>query len=431
MTDAPNPSNDDYNLIVPVDRDCIECDGPDCFKTGPSKRCSRCHTEFYCSVECQKKAWKNHKPYCIQIDDMRFRSAGLMNGVNDVLVLDDNHKVPNNNNTTVVDASRNSQCPICFSDPIPNAIILKSCRHAFCLGCLVAWQKHEAISMLSLKRAKTTCPICRSETGEDVEDSLVEKTLLLTAQASRCDQNNEERRLRLLSEALSCTDQLLEADCPRIDVYLNKAQILVKLGRFAEAIQLVDETIEENERRINHPVVQLCQAADQAEAQGDMAEFERLQEEVVHAFDTLGPVPTRLQTSSYTDCYLIQADAYEAQENYAAAKEIYFQALQTIEDPAAVSPVLQRKIFMGLAKCAYELGVYEKSIAASDAALEMNRHFPGVHKYKALSLKKQGNLDKAIRTMKRAVLYETPWDEENKAEVRKLYISLCKERETK
>eukprot|EP00934_Nitzschia_sp_Nitz4_P003371 Nitzschia sp. Nitz4//scaffold77_size91520//10412//10843//NITZ4_004878-RA/size91520-processed-gene-0.105-mRNA-1//-1//CDS//3329557955//3361//frame0 len=28
------------------------------------KRCSRCNHIWYCSVECQKKHWKKHKPIC-------------------------------------------------------------------------------------------------------------------------------------------------------------------------------------------------------------------------------------------------------------------------------------------------------------------------------------------------------------------------------
>ena len=45
----------------------------------------------------------------------------------------------------------------------------------------------------------------------------------------------------------------------------------------------------------------------------------------------------------------------------------------------------------------------------------MNRFFPNVHAFVAKAEAAQGDLDAAIRTMSRAVLYETPWDEANKA----------------
>lgn len=81
---------------------------------------------------------------------------------------------------------------------------------------------------------------------------------------------------------------------------------------------------------------------------------------------------------------------------------------------------------MGLARCAFELGVYEKCLASSEAALDFNRHFPGVHKYKALSEKALGDIDAAIQTMNRAVLCE--WDEDNKAENLKLYKELLEDK---
>ena len=46
----------------------------------------------------------------------------------------------------------------------------------------------------------------------------------------------------------------------------------------------------------------------------------------------------------------------------------------------------QRRVWMGLCRCFYEQGIYDKAIAAGDAVLEMNKHFPQAHKYIALNL---------------------------------------------
>lgn len=94
-----------------------------------------------------------------------------------------------------------------------------------------------------------------------------------------------------------------------------------------------------------------------------------------------------------------------------------------------VSHVAVRRNLKGLTKCNYELGQYDSCIGASEALLKMNRQFPGVRKYMALALKAQGKLDEAIRTMQRAVLYETPFNDENKDLVWKLYKELCAELE--
>jgi tetratricopeptide (TPR) repeat protein len=81
-----------------------------------------------------------------------------------------------------------------------------------------------------------------------------------------------------------------------------------------------------------------------------------------------------------------------------------------------------------MSRCFYETSVYDKSIAAASAAIEMNPHFPGVYKFKALSQRAIGELDEAITTMTRAVLYETPWDDDNRAVALKLYDELVAEK---
>ena len=78
-------------------------------------------------------------------------------------------------------------------------------------------------------------------------------------------------------------------------------------------------------------------------------------------------------------------------------------------------------MFMGMSRCMYHLKNYEFAIQLGEAAIEMNRHFPQVHKYVALSQKASGDIEGAIRTMARAVNYETPWDEANRKVVLAMY----------
>ena len=80
-------------------------------------------------------------------------------------------------------------------------------------------------------------------------------------------------------------------------------------------------------------------------------------------------------------------------------------------------------------RCTYETKVYNKVIAFSEWAIEMNWSFPGVYKYKALAEKATGNVDAAITTMNRAVLYETPWDSDNRLKALKLYDELLEEKQ--
>jgi hypothetical protein len=119
---------------------------------------------------------------------------------------------------------------------------------------------------------------------------------------------------------------------------------------------------------------------------------------------------------------IVLAGAHETAEEWKEAMHLYATLYGNIYDsePNATPPE-QRKIIMGMSRCFYELGIYEHSVELGLAAVEMNRHFPGVHKYIALSEKARGNIDEAVKIASRAVLYEAPWNEHNKVEVKKFY----------
>jgi len=104
------------------------------------------------------------------------------------------------------------------------------------------------------------------------------------------------------------------------------------------------------------------------------------------------------------------ADYHEIEGNWDAAIEYYWSVF---DEAYTQPPPKMRQIMMGLTRCFYEVQRYEHAISLGDGAIEMNRHFPQVHKYVALSQKALGDKKGAIATAKQAVLYETPWDEEN------------------
>lgn len=107
---------------------------------------------------------------------------------------------------------------------------------------------------------------------------------------------------------------------------------------------------------------------------------------------------------------LLQAEYWLMEENWGGAFETYQGLYMKLMER---SPAEQREVIMGISRCFYEMGRYDHAIDIGESAIEMNRHFPEVHKYVALSYKAKGDIDAAIATMTKAVLYETPWDEDN------------------
>eukprot|EP00288_Rhodomonas_lens_P008021 CAMPEP_0177734102 /NCGR_PEP_ID=MMETSP0484_2-20121128/24044_1 /TAXON_ID=354590 /ORGANISM="Rhodomonas lens, Strain RHODO" /LENGTH=485 /DNA_ID=CAMNT_0019247537 /DNA_START=181 /DNA_END=1635 /DNA_ORIENTATION=+ len=51
---------------LPRNRSCAHCHA-----MGATQRCSRCNETYYCNGECQKKHWKEHKPLCPYIPQLR------------------------------------------------------------------------------------------------------------------------------------------------------------------------------------------------------------------------------------------------------------------------------------------------------------------------------------------------------------------------
>lgn len=54
------------------------------------------------------------------------------------------------------------------------------------------------------------------------------------------------------------------------------------------------------------------------------------------------------------------------------------------------------------------------NFAWREAVLKSNRVIPGVHKSIALSYKAVGNMDGARKLAAKAIMYEAPWDDDNK-----------------
>jgi hypothetical protein len=123
---------------------------------------------------------------------------------------------------------------------------------------------------------------------------------------------------------------------------------------------------------------------------------------------------TQLVGKRTIEALLLQAEyIHQEEQDWEKAIELYHQVFMLGgDDGENLNPSQCRMTFMGLGRCHYEIGDYDKAIYGMKASLDMNRGFPHIHKYLALSHKARGNYDLAIKTMKEAVLYEAPWSDE-------------------
>lgn len=55
-------SNGDETILGAIGVVKKTCGG--CGSSSAKKRCANCHTQFYCSVDCQRVHWKTHKTSC-------------------------------------------------------------------------------------------------------------------------------------------------------------------------------------------------------------------------------------------------------------------------------------------------------------------------------------------------------------------------------
>lgn len=147
-------NDNDINLVEftkDVPRKCIKCDGPKCNRRNPRHRCSKCHSNYYCSIKCQKNDWMNHKQYCISINDMKKKHEQIIVNRNecidhkDLLDIKNNIIFKNDIDHSYQKDVINDKCAICLEKPMKNPTYIKECHHGFCSSCILQWQQYSKL----------------------------------------------------------------------------------------------------------------------------------------------------------------------------------------------------------------------------------------------------------------------------------------------
>jgi tetratricopeptide (TPR) repeat protein len=404
----------------------ITCDAGGC-SNHPSMKCGKCNMVYYCGRDCQKQHWKYHKSDCkTAVEKIQVQ-------------FDLNDNAPD---TSEMSIKKDTECSICLRDRdnMDHPIVLKNCKHVFCVPCLRQYQEvdlTETSSARSNTNPRRPCPCCRAEIKENVRESVIAKALLYAARASRTGVSQEDK-LKACQLAVEALQSLGKPTSDQDVLQANTicGHIAVTKGDYQDALKI----FEQNERILTK-LMERKRSIDALLERGrilgshtnddddlDDATYEAMQQ----IQNEIMALMAQGVTSNETDlisCRLELANIRMEMQEWDMAKTIYKQIMTDYPEQEMLTPPQTRQIFMGFARCLYEEGNYEGSINMGEATITMNRHFPGIHKYVALSYRAKGDLKQAQTIMGRAVLYETPWDPANVARTRELWVQLMEEEE--
>jgi tetratricopeptide (TPR) repeat protein len=396
----------------------IECDS--CGAKNAPKRCTQCKCAFYCSVDCQRTDWMGHRPKCVLMA-RNFRPDDTCN----------------DSSVTPI----NTECGICLEEPMSNPVVLSKCGHSFCFPCLKDWQEAYPRHLLDIvKRTERirnqVCPMCRTTMGKSVVFDTLVKAHFLQYRASKVQ--GEDEKMKLLDEALSEVNVVLESDEGNTDAILIKAHILSQYDP-QETIVVATKLLElrkfavKKERQLGIRIAK-AKALHQG---GHVALGLQQWSEITEEYGPFQEWSPRTDPSSLFEIRLILAKAYEQVDQRHLAYREYKEMMKSNADPSRNFVSEKHSVglvsSLGYSRCVFHVGDYDEAICFAQRAVNICREVPGAHKLIAqaqhalacpsgpTAWEKAGHtnttkctLMDAVETMYRALAYEAPWDDKNK-----------------
>lgn len=414
----------------------IPCDS--CGKSNPQQRCSRCHTVFYCDRDCQTGHWTTHRPDCVDIDEMRAKHAGLGKTKNASKLEPDKHVIEQ-----VLEGK--PTCGICLEEDMKNPLVLIGCHHCFCFGCIRTWNDYQGRfptleetqeSGVSRPSAEPpTCPLCRKEMP-NVSSTLIDSAFhhMTVAKLSDTTELESEERCQMAmadiekfengnTDAPSGGGRVVGAKGNEIAVNAGKirAEICILAKDYEPALEIMQDV----ETRLKIAVEEKKKIEKLMNRADSLRHDERNEEEVQ---DILTQVQQILETNSgqadpkaHVDACLRVIEIQMLQEDWLTAKLGIQALMMRYPEQNDTTPPQCRQMYSSMSRCTYELEKYDIAIALGEGAIEMNRLYAGCHKFVALAYKATGDAEKAQRAAAQGVVYETPWDENHRMQVRAFY----------
>ena len=324
-------------------------------------RCGSCKCNYYCGRQCQVADWKNHKHMCkgliaqskhCELDDARALAFAARN-----------------------EAAIGESCAICYDIIEKREVVQTPCRHIFCLNCM---QRHSSNALESLQQL--SCPLCRAEMDQLIilPQYIYSNACELLRKANRYTFISNEMKLHYCSLARAELEKLPPALLANgTAVRRTNVELLNAEMRFQEAVEVADELINQ------------FKESSKSASEALSALIELLLEKI--------------------QCLNAQE---KFQEAYSCIQEL-FATIPSDENAREKYKKETRSLFSETAKCYYGAKKYEQAIEAAEICIEMNRHYDECYKYLVLSYEALGDYDNAAHAIRRAIRYETPWNQKN------------------
>ena len=272
---------------------------------------------------------------------------------------------------------------------------------------------------------------------------------------SKNDNNKEQqRKSKYAHKALDYAEALLDENSNNQAAKILQGRILGLLGEHDLGLTLLRESLAKlqssnNTSQQQDKVDQLLQQVKQYMIQGQVEEAEALLEEIQNLRNQ--KFALFVQPSDLIDLQLSIAELEQDSNDWSSCQQT-LRALVTGTSTSAatatntaattttttttdggggsnnegvtMTPDQQLKVFTAFSKCCFHQKQYDKAIEFGNMAIDMNRHYPQVHKHVILSHYEKGDVQQAQSVANRAILYETPWDEQNKRRNQAMYFQL-------
>jgi len=437
------------------DKSVLKCDATNCDKTNPTHKCGQCKLVYYCGKECQTKHWKEgHKKDC------QLTSANVFS----------NPFVPLKKDQVDWEATPKEDvpCSICLATEINRPIVWKDCHHVFCYKCIVQYDEYQESLQLpgengpAMPSTYGKCPYCPTAQTptmiDEHRDTILAKALLYATRV-RTPGISAEKKLEACQQAMRVMNILMEAPQNQADTLQTNiltGHLAVSNGDYPLALKAfqenevalkewtdrkhkVDELLSQGKmlgtanKKKGKKATTVNDNADDDDSDDD-DDDEGVDEETYQKMQQIQNdiMETMAQGGMASDADWVRGRLQTItvkmeMKEWKTATTMYDDLQKDYAKQMTLSQ--QRQVWLGMARCHYELGNYNDSIGWGEASLRMRwtRHLPASHKYLALAYMAKGHWKHATSAMARAYFYEAPWDGEHRATVRDLWADMMQE----